>query len=108
MIESVASWILVMIVFFIDLLIVWCMVKFKRKMRMFTFVPIFQIFIIPFLAQSRILDNILLDMIKVLLIFFGFLIMVLDGYEFYKKGIILALAKKELIKSDLLRLFMNW
>ena len=88
-------WILIILLFCLDLLLVWWMFKSEKKMRRFSLVPIFLIFFIPFLNQPKIPDIILLDVVGIMLIFLGFLIMILGGYEFYKRGIISALSKKE-------------
>jgi len=64
-------------------------------MRRFSLVPIFLIFVIPFLNQPKIPDNILLDIVGMMLMFLGFFIMMMGGYEFYKRGIIPALSRKE-------------
>ena len=71
------------------------MFKSKKKMRRFTLLPIFLIFVIPFLNQPKIPDDILLDSTGVILIALGFFIIIMGGYEFYKRGVIPALSKKE-------------
>ena len=99
-IESIVIWALIILVFCLDLPVVWWMFKSKKKMRRFTLIPIFLIFVVPFLNQPKIPDNILLDVAGIILMFLGFFIMLMGGYEFYKRGIIPALSKKETNKID--------
>ena len=64
-------------------------------MRRFTIAPIFLVFIIPFFNQPKIPDNVLLKTTGAILATLGFAIMMMGGYEFYRRGIIRALSKKE-------------
>ena len=95
-------WILVVLVFYLDLPFVWWMFKSRITMRRFGLIPIFIIFILPFIEQPKIVDSEFLDLSGVIFMIFGFSIMLLGGFEFYKRGIIPALSKKETdkIKSD--------
>ena len=99
-VELISIWVFIILVFCLDLLLVLWMFKHKKKMRRFSLVPIFLIFVIPFLEQPKIPDNILLDIIGIILLFFGLFTMTMGGYEFYKKGIIPALSKKETNKIE--------
>lgn len=71
------------------------MFKSKKKMRRFSLIPIFIIFIIPIINQPKIIESNFLFLAGAILVSFGFLIMTMGGYEFYKRGIISALSKKE-------------
>ena len=91
-------WIFTILVLCLDLPLVWRMYKSRRKMRRFTLAPIFLVFVIPFFNQPRIPDSILLETVGMTLATLGFAIMMMGGYEFYKRGIIPALSKKETAK----------
>ena len=86
---------MIIVVFCLDLPFVYCMFKSKKKMRRFSLIPIFLIFIIPIINQPKIIESNFLFLAGVILALFGFLIMVMGGYEFHKRGIISALSKKE-------------
>ena len=95
MIEQSATWALTVLVICSDIPLVWWMYKSRRKMRRFTLVPVFLVFSFPFFNQPKIPDIILFKIIGILLATLGFAIMTLGGYEFYRRGIIPALSKKE-------------
>ena len=96
----IVIWILVVLVLCLDLPFVWWMFRTKRKLRRFSLVPIFLIFAIPFLSQPKIPNYMPLDIVGLIMIFLGFFIMMMGGYEFYRKGIISALSRKETSKVE--------
>jgi len=95
MIEQSLAWVLIVLVLCLDIYLVWWMYKSKRKMRRFALAPIFFVFIIPFFNQPKISDSFLLKTVGIMFAALGFVIMTLGGYEFYRRGIIPALSKKE-------------
>ena len=95
MIEQNLAWALIVLVLCSDIPIVWWMYKSRRKMRRFTLIPIFLVFVIPFFNQPKIADCVLLKTVGIICASLGFVIMILGGYEFYRRGIIPALSKKE-------------
>lgn len=95
----IVIWILVVLVLCLDLPFVWWIFKTKKKLKRFSLVPIFLIFAIPFLSQPKIPCRMLLDIVGLMLILLGFFIMMMGGYEFYRKGIISALSRKETSKA---------
>ena len=64
-------------------------------MRRFILAPIFLVFVIPFFNQPTIPDSVLLETVGTTLVILGVAIMLMGGYEFYRRGIIPALSKKE-------------
>lgn len=95
MIKQNLAWALIVLVLCTDIPLVWWMYKSRRKMRRFTLIPIFLVFVIPFFNQPKISDGFLLKTVGILFATLGFVIMTLGGYEFYRRGIISALSKKE-------------
>ncbi len=88
-------WIIIIFVLCLDVPLVWWMYKSKRRIRRFTLAPIFLVFVIPFFNQTKILDGFLLQTVGMMLAVIGFAIMMMGGYEFFRRGIIPALSKKE-------------
>ena len=81
MIALIAIWLFIILVLCFDLPVVCGMHKSRRKMRRFTLVPIFLVFIIPFFKQPIISEGILLKEIGTILAIIGFAIMILGDMK---------------------------
>ena len=95
MIEQDLVWVLTIVILCFDIPLVWWMYKTRRKKRRFSLAPIFLAFAIPFFNQPEISESVHLKTVGIVLATLGFIIMTLGGYEFYRRGIIPALSKKE-------------
>jgi protein-S-isoprenylcysteine O-methyltransferase Ste14 len=98
--ELIVIWIFIVLVLCLDVPLVWWMYKSRKKMRRFTLAPIFLVFAIPFFNQPKIPDSVLLETVGTTLATLGFVVMMMGGYEFYRRGIIPALSKKESSKIE--------
>ena len=93
--ELVNAWLLSILTLCLDLPIVWWVYKSRRRMRRFALAPILLVFGLPFFNQPVIQDGVLVEAFGVVMVVLGFVIMMMGGYEFFRRGIIPALSKKE-------------